>query len=173
MSGPSAEDCCLRGELTYFLGLGSNLGDRRKNLSRAVRLLGKADVRVVRTSSVYETEPVDDPAQPWYLNQVLEVRTAAAPHELLLLAKDVEARLGRSPGPAGAPRTMDIDILLAEETIIDTPDLTIPHPRLARRNFVLVPLGEIAPKTMHPVLRKSVKELARASSDRSRVVRLP
>ena len=166
------DDClCARGDLTYFLCLGTNLGDRRKNLSRAARRLEQEGVRVVRASSVYETEPVDNPSQPWYLNQVLEVRTALAPHEMLVLGKAVEARMGRTPGPAGAPRPMDIDILLAGETIIDTPDLTIPHPRMDRRNFVLIPLNEIAPDAVHPVLHRSVRHLARDSGDRSRVVK--
>jgi 2-amino-4-hydroxy-6-hydroxymethyldihydropteridine diphosphokinase len=153
----------------YFLGLGSNLGDRKRNLSRARRLLETNGVEVLKASSVYRTEPVDVRDQPWFLNQVLEVRAKLGPQELLDLAKFIESRMKRVPTVPKGPRTIDIDILLAEDTVIDTPGLTIPHPRLARRNFVLIPLNEIAPRTVHPVLRKTVRELARESPDSSAV----
>lgn len=156
--------------MTCHLGLGSNLGDRAGNIARAIRLLGDNGVEVVRASALYETEPVDYEDQPWFLNQVLEVRTAVDPASLLRVAKAVEAELGRVPGPAKGPRTMDVDILLAGDLVLETPDLVIPHPRLTRRNFVLVPLAEIAPEARHPVLRRTFRELAEASSDRSRVV---
>ncbi|HYA48582.1 MAG TPA: 2-amino-4-hydroxy-6-hydroxymethyldihydropteridine diphosphokinase [Burkholderiales bacterium] len=161
---------CRRGAMRYFLGLGSNLGDKRRNLERARRRLVKAGVTVLNTSSVYRTAPVDVTDQPWFANQVLEVRTDRTPQELLELAKAVEAGLGRWPAGEKGPRTIDIDILLAGDTVIDTPSLTIPHPRLAARNFVLVPLLEIAPGAMHPGLRKTVRELAQECPDRSAVL---
>jgi 2-amino-4-hydroxy-6-hydroxymethyldihydropteridine diphosphokinase len=155
--------------MVYFLCLGSNLGDRKRNLARARRLLEQAGVKILRASSAYRTEPVDVADQPWFDNQVLEVRTGRTPHELLMLAKSIETRMKRVPSVEKGPRTIDIDILLAEDTVLDTPELTIPHPRLARRNFVLVPLNEIAPRAVHPVLRKTVRELARESPDSSAV----
>jgi 2-amino-4-hydroxy-6-hydroxymethyldihydropteridine diphosphokinase len=154
----------------YFLSLGSNLGKRAKNLAEAVRLLHENGAEVVRASAVYETEPVDQLDQPWFLNQVLQVRSSLAPHALLGLAKSIEARMKRIPTVAKGPRRIDIDILFADDLIVDLPDLTIPHPRLAQRNFVLVPLCEIAPEIRHPILGKTIRELAPESSDRARVV---
>ena len=156
--------------MIYFLSLGSNLGSRAKNLAAAVRFLRENGIEVLRASSVYETEPVDRIEQPWFLNRVLQVRSALDPPALLGLAKSVEARMKRVPTAAKGPRTIDIDILFADETILDTPDLVIPHPRLARRNFVLVPLCEIAPEISHPVLGKTIRELALSSSDPARVI---
>lgn len=158
--------------MEYFLGLGSNLGRRSANLSRARRLLEKGGLEVVRASSVYETEPVDFPGQPAFLNQVLEVRTVLDPPALLRLARSVEAALKRVPTVAKGPRTIDVDILLAGDKVLETPDLIVPHPRLHLRNFVLIPLAEIAPEARHPVLGKTVRELAAASPDRARVVKL-
>jgi 2-amino-4-hydroxy-6-hydroxymethyldihydropteridine diphosphokinase len=157
--------------MIYHLGLGANLGRRAANLARARRLLERAGVEIVRASSVYETEPVDRPDQPWFLNQALEVRTGLGPEALLALAKSVETALKRAPAPPKGPRTIDVDILLAGDLVVDAPGLAVPHPRLHLRNFVLVPLAEIAPGLVHPVLGKTVRELAAASPDRSRVVR--
>jgi 2-amino-4-hydroxy-6-hydroxymethyldihydropteridine diphosphokinase len=156
----------------YYLSLGSNLGRRTANLARARRLLTAAGVEILRESSVYETEPVDYRDQPWFLNQVLEVRTAHDPPGLLRLAKSVEAGLKRVPTVAKGPRTIDIDILLAGDLVIETPDLVVPHPRLHLRNFVLAPLSELAPRIIHPVLGRSVGELARASFDPCLVKRI-
>ena len=156
--------------MDYFLSLGSNLGSRAKNLATAVRLLRENGVEVLRASSVYETEPVDHLDQPWFLNQALQVRSSLDPYSLLELAKSIEARMKRVPTMAKGPRTIDIDILFAGDTVLDTPDLVIPHPRLAQRNFVLVPLCEIAPEIRHPILGRTIRELAPASGDRARVI---
>ena len=155
--------------MTYFLGLGSNLGRPERNLARAVDLLRAGGVEVVRASSVYRTEPVDHPGQPWFLNQVLEVRTDLDPTSLLRVAQSIEAAMKRVRTVAKGPRTIDIDILLAEDLVLEIDDLTIPHPRLALRNFVLVPLVEIAPAAVHPVLRKTAAQLLRESPDMARV----
>ena len=152
-----------------FLCLGTNLGDRRRNLERARRRLEAAGLEVLRASSVYRTEPVDWPGQPWFLNQVLKVETSLGPQEVLELAKSIEAEMKRVTTFEKGPRTIDIDILLAGDAVIDTPVLTIPHPRLAKRNFVLIPLVEIASRAVHPVLRKTVRELARESPDHAAV----
>jgi 2-amino-4-hydroxy-6-hydroxymethyldihydropteridine diphosphokinase len=157
--------------VTCYLSLGSNLGPRARNLARARRLLGERGATVVAASSVYETEPVDRADQPWFLNQVVRVDTRLAPADLLGVAKAIEAALKRVSAGDKGPRTIDIDILVAGDLVLDTPGLVVPHPRLHLRNFVLVPLAEIAPDLVHPVLGKSVRELAAVSADPARVER--
>lgn len=158
--------------MKYYLSLGSNVGDRRKNLARALAALERAGVRVDRVSSVYRTQPVDLAAQPWFYNMAVGVRTAHPPRELLGLIQGIEKGLGRVPTRKSGPRTIDIDILLAGRLITRMPRLAIPHPRLEKRNFVLVPLAEIAPAAVHPVLRRRISSLLRASTDRSTVKKL-
>jgi len=155
--------------MQYFLSLGSNLGDKRDNLLRALDALKEARVKVLGASSVYHTQPVGDTTQPWFFNQVIEVDTGLSPNELLALAKKVERNLGRRRARKSGPRTIDIDILLAGDRIIVTTRLVIPHPRMAERNFVLIPLKEIAPQAVHPVLGVDVEELSCRSGDRSLV----
>jgi 2-amino-4-hydroxy-6-hydroxymethyldihydropteridine diphosphokinase len=132
---------------TAYLGLGSNLGDRRQHLAAAVRRLhaGPA-LRVVNVSPVYESSPVGVTAQPDFLNLVVQVETAHAPHELLTECLRIEAGLGRVRHERWGPRTIDIDLLLYGEVRLNDDCLTVPHPRMRERSFVLVPLAEIAPE---------------------------
>jgi 2-amino-4-hydroxy-6-hydroxymethyldihydropteridine diphosphokinase len=139
-----------------YLGLGSNLGDRRANLEAAIEKLA---LDVKRRSSIYETEPRDFRNQPWFLNQVVEAETDLFPRQLLSHIQKVERDLGRKRTVAKGPRTIDIDILLYGNGVIKTSDLEIPHPRLAERRFVLEPLAELAPDLRHPVTNQSVREL--------------
>lgn len=135
---------------TAYLSLGSNLGDRLEHLRAAVRLLAaEPGVEVVRSSRVYETEPVGPP-QPAYLNAVIEVRAAVGARELLGACRRVEDALGRVRAERWGPRTIDVDILTFGEQTVDEPDLTIPHPRMHERGFVLVPLGELDADPMLP-----------------------
>ena len=147
----------MRG-VEVYLGLGSNLGDRMSNLASAVERLSR-EITIKKISSVYETEPVYYKEQPLYLNAVLSAVTELEPSDLLRFVKGIESDLGRQPSFRNAPRTIDIDILFYGDQIVETPELIIPHPRIAERVFVLVPLAEIAPKLIHPVSQKRVSEL--------------
>jgi 2-amino-4-hydroxy-6-hydroxymethyldihydropteridine diphosphokinase len=141
-----------------YLGLGSNLGDRMSNLASAVERLSRK-ITIKKISSVYETEPVYYKEQPLYLNAALCAVTELDPFELLRFVKGIEGDLGRQTSFRNAPRTIDIDILFYGDQAIETSELTIPHPRIAERAFVLVPLAEIAPRLVHPLLQKRVSEL--------------
>ena len=137
---------------TVYLSLGSNLGDRRDNLMTAVARLERAYMAVRRTSSLYETEPVDLTEQPWFLNIVLEGEVKVSPFELLDATQGIERDMGRAREGSlhRGPRVIDIDILLFGESIVTEERLTIPHPRMAVRRFVLEPLVEISPDVRHP-----------------------
>jgi 2-amino-4-hydroxy-6-hydroxymethyldihydropteridine diphosphokinase len=152
--------------------MGSNLGRKGENLARARRLLEQNGVRILRKSGEYRTQPVGNQDQPWFINQVVEAETGLEPLELLALIKRLESEMKRRPGPRGSPRRIDIDVLLAGRCMIFTPLLQVPHPRLAQRNFVLRPLAEIAPRAIHPVLRKTVRRLLRETNDRSSAQKL-
>ena len=154
---------------TAYLGLGSNLGDREVNLQRALFLLCKGE-SLAAFSSVYETEPWGYSSQPPFLNLVCALETHLSPHELLEMAQGVERELGRVPTFQYGPRSMDVDILLYGDEVIQTPDLQIPHPLISQRAFVLVPLAEIAPGLIHPSLGKSVGDLLAAVPGREAVV---
>ena len=144
-----------------FIGLGSNLGDRLAALSTAVVLLSP-DVRVLKVSKVYETPPWGYEDQPAFLNQVLQAETGLDPPALLKYLKRIEQKLGRKATFRYGPRAIDLDILFYDDLIYSTANLQIPHPMAAERAFVLLPMREIAPDFIHPVLGKSISKLVRS-----------
>jgi 2-amino-4-hydroxy-6-hydroxymethyldihydropteridine diphosphokinase len=141
-----------------YLSLGSNLGNRQHNLSEAIRHL-QALGRVVAVSSVYETEPVEFTDQGWFLNCALALEMEATPAQLMSDLLRVEQDMGRKRITEKGPRSIDLDILLFGDAVVNTPELTIPHPAMAKRRFVLQPLAEIAPEVRHPTLNKTVRLL--------------
>lgn len=146
-----------------YVGLGSNLGDRRATLEGAVTALERTPgVRVLRVSPFYETDPVGGPVQPRYMNAVAEVQTTLGPRELLDVLLAIEDRYGRVRGERWGPRTLDLDLLLYGQAVIDEVDLVVPHPRMADREFVLAPLCELVPRGRHPVLGRTFAELLAA-----------
>ena len=143
---------------TVYLSLGSNLGDRSTNLESAISRLNQLG-KVVTVSSFYETEPVEVTAQPWFLNCVVKLDTEKMPKLLLKGILDLEREMGRRRTQSKGPRNIDIDILLFGNSIVETKGLTIPHPALHERRFVLEPLAEIAPEVRHPVFKKTIREM--------------
>ena len=144
--------------MQVYLGIGSNLGDRQANMEKVLKLLGER-LQIELVSSIYETEPVGYVEQPMFLNAVCRGQTELGPLQLLSLVKGIEASLGRVSSFPNAPRTIDIDIIFYGNMIMQTPELTIPHPCLEERAFVLIPLLEIAPDLCHTVSGESIKDL--------------
>lgn len=150
-----------------YLSLGSNLGDRALNLQSAITRLS-AKMHLLNQSAIYETEPWGYADQPTFLNQVVKAHTSMEPSELLDYLKETEVSIGRQETFRFGPRVIDLDILFYDDLILDTPRLTIPHPRIAERAFVLVPLSEIDPNMRHPIFNKTIQEL-KASVDTSSI----
>jgi 2-amino-4-hydroxy-6-hydroxymethyldihydropteridine diphosphokinase len=156
-----------------YVGMGSNLGDRAGYLLLAVRGMLDAGLEVIRLSSVYETTPVGNENQPSFLNMVAELRgpTLPSPDQLLARLLRIEYSLGRTRDTPQGPRTIDLDLLLLKDELRKTEFLTLPHPRLHLRRFVLVPLNELVPDLVHPVLKKPIHVLLETTSDKGKVAR--
>lgn len=174
----SARDELLQSQFvqkTVYLSLGSNLGDRRLQIEIAIQKLSELGTIKTR-SSLYETEPVDVPPakpQPWFLNCCVALETELMPRQLLKAVLEIEQQMGRKRGPQKSSRSIDIDILLFGNSMVETKGLTIPHPRMHERRFVLEPLTEIAPDVLHPGLRQTGRQLRDALPPGAQVRRLP
>ena len=144
-----------------YIGIGTNIGNRRRNLEEALSRLKSEEVKVVSHSSFYETQPVGGPPQGNYLNGAIEIETSLPPGECLKFLKRVEKEMGRIFSERNHPRVIDLDILLYDDVAINESELEIPHPRMHERSFVLRGLAQIAPEVVHPVLGKTVEELLR------------
>ncbi|HEX9743220.1 MAG TPA: 2-amino-4-hydroxy-6-hydroxymethyldihydropteridine diphosphokinase [Nitrospiraceae bacterium] len=161
---------------TVFIGFGSNLGDRVDFCDRAVTLLSLLPhSQLIAVSSLYETEPVADagaPGEDWFLNGVMQVETDITPQSLLTVCREIERSLGRDPEHRSGPRTIDLDILLYGDRMFQEQELTVPHPRLHLRRFVLEPLVELEPTLIHPALKQTVSQLLAQLTDRHQVRRI-
>jgi 2-amino-4-hydroxy-6-hydroxymethyldihydropteridine diphosphokinase len=157
--------------ITAYVSFGSNLGDRAGNLLLGIRGIIDAGHEVTRLSQIYETEPVETFAQPIFLNMVAELRAEASlkPEELLEQLLGIERLMGRTRDSIKGPRTIDLDLLLYGEHLVDNQRLTLPHPQFHRRRFVLVPLAELCPNLEHPVIHRTITELLKETADRSEV----
>jgi 2-amino-4-hydroxy-6-hydroxymethyldihydropteridine diphosphokinase len=158
-----------RAMATIYLSLGSNKGDRAHYIARAIEALGANGIKVMRQSSLYETEPVETTSKGWFLNCVIEAETKLLPPQLMHTLLDIERLLGRRRRVLRGPRFIDMDVLLYGDGVVSTGQLMMPHPRMAQRRFVLVPFAEIAPETRHPVFKKTIAELLEETSDCSEV----
>jgi 2-amino-4-hydroxy-6-hydroxymethyldihydropteridine diphosphokinase len=158
---------------TVYIGFGSNVGNRVDFCDRAVTLLSLLPhSQLTGVSLLYESEPVYDHAQPgadWFLNGVVQLETDLTPRSLLTVLREIERALGRDDETRSGPRTIDLDMLFYGRRVIEEPDLTVPHPRLHHRRFVLMPMSELDPQWEHPVLHKSISELLAAVPDRPEV----
>jgi len=167
-------------EHLVFLSLGSNVGDRAAMLAKAIEAIaaipGISLGMPQDVASLYETAPVGGPGgQPRFLNTAARLRTSRTPHDLLRLLLETEATLGRTPGERWGPRAVDIDLLLFDDSVIESQDLTVPHPRMHERRFVLEPLAEIAPEVVHPRLGLTTRQLAqraRVEQEADQVLRI-
>jgi 2-amino-4-hydroxy-6-hydroxymethyldihydropteridine diphosphokinase len=154
--------------VTAYLSLGSNVGDRHSNLREAIRRVESLG-RIVTVSSFYNTEPVEVTDQAWFLNCAVALETGSKPGQLMSELLRIEKEMGRERIQKKGPRSIDIDILLFADQVVNTPELTIPHPAMAQRRFVLEPLAEIAPELRHPLLDKTVRQILAELSPGQRV----
>ncbi len=159
--------------IVAYVGIGANLGDPLVQCREALDRMHRAEgIHLLRHSPFYRTEPWGDPAQPWFVNAVAEIRTDTTARDLLRTLRGIEDAMGRERDGRWGPRRMDLDLLLFGQAVIQEPDLVVPHPAMHRRGFVLVPLAEMAPYVLHPAFGVSVRGLLDRLEDRGAMMRL-
>jgi 2-amino-4-hydroxy-6-hydroxymethyldihydropteridine diphosphokinase len=172
MGFPDPSGGGIRG-IIAFIGIGSNLGNPAERCREAVQTLGMTQgIRLLRSSSLYRTEPVGPQDQPWFVNAAAEIRTILSPRQLLETLREIERKMGRTGGEKWGPRAIDLDILLYGQEVVRDEGMTVPHPELHRRRFVLVPLCELAPYAIHPAFGVSIRGLAERLTEPGRVERI-
>ena len=155
-----------------YIGFGSNIDDRLNYITQALQMLLEPDsVSLIQISSLYETEPVGYEEQDWFVNGVIAVETRLLAHQLLVLLKAIEGLVGRRDRGRWAPREVDLDLLIYDQSCINTPDLIVPHPEMHQRSFVLVPFAEIAPDVLHPIFQQDIRTLLSNLND-EKIVKL-
>jgi len=160
-------------EHSVFIGLGANQGEKIKNCEQAIEAILKIEgICLIGQSSWYSSEPWGKECQEWFINGVIQIKTDLNPYALLTNVKHIEKRLGRKNHDHWGARSIDIDILFYDDLTVKKPELEIPHPRIPERNFVLIPFVEIAPHFVHPVLKKTIRELLQKTSDRKKIFRI-
>ena len=158
---------------TAYIGIGSNLGTSGENCVEAIEKISTNDhIKIISKSSFYKTAPIGDIEQDWFINSVIRVDTKLNPKELLLTLLNIESEMGRIRKEKWGPRLIDLDLLFYDKLILNQEGITLPHPEIQKRNFVLVPLNEISENLTHPILKKTVKTLLQESSDDSEVKKL-
>ena len=158
---------------TAYIGIGSNLGTSGENCVEAIEKISTNDhIKIISKSSFYKTAPIGDIEQDWFINSVIRVDTKLNPKELLLTLLNIESEMGRMRKEKWGPRLIDLDLLFYDKLILNQEGITLPHPEIQKRNFVLVPLNEIAENLTHPILKKTVKTLLQESSDDTEVKKL-
>ncbi|MBS3787824.1 2-amino-4-hydroxy-6-hydroxymethyldihydropteridine diphosphokinase [Candidatus Bipolaricaulota bacterium] len=155
-----------------FIGLGSNLGNRERNIDNSLRLLDEREgLELTARASNYETEPVG-PTQPWFINTAVKVETSSPPEDILAACKEIEKRIGRADSLKWGPRLVDLDLLLVNGYVLEDQELTLPHPQMEERRFVLLPLLELEPDLVHPKLQTPIKELLPKLEEDKKVIKL-
>ncbi|MBS3813650.1 2-amino-4-hydroxy-6-hydroxymethyldihydropteridine diphosphokinase [Candidatus Bipolaricaulota bacterium] len=155
-----------------FVGLGSNLGDRKANIANSLQLLSRAEgIHLIDRSSNYETEPIG-PTQPWFINSAIEIQTSLSPEDLLDGCKEVEKRIGRVDSLHWGPRLVDLDLLLYGDRVIEKDNIDVPHSQMAKRKFVLLPLLELDSELIHPKLGRPLKELLTKTEEDKKVIKI-